>query len=52
MKGRKTDISEWGNKLYQDIHEKKQIDVIGTAIPYYMWANRGLGEMLVWMNAE
>jgi len=41
---------DWKEKLYRPVksnYTKKQI----TAIPYCAWANREVGEMLVWINS-
>lgn len=38
-----------GAALY-DSGEPRYEPVVLTAIPYYAWANRGLGEMSVWIN--
>lgn len=40
--------AEWGN-LYQATSGARQ-SVPVTAIPYFMWANRGEGEMLIWIR--
>jgi len=44
--------SEWENQLYltdvEELYEETKI----TLIPYYCWANRSLGEMLVWLDKE
>jgi DUF1680 family protein len=35
---------------YTDLHQKLEKEKVGlTAIPYYAWANRGRGEMAVWL---
>jgi DUF1680 family protein len=36
------------------IHIKGHLDEIGhlTLIPYYLWSNRGVGEMKVWFHVE
>lgn len=43
------DDSNWGNNLYK-ITPPKETDIQLTAVPYYLWNNRGLGEMRVWIN--
>nr|WP_319775806.1 beta-L-arabinofuranosidase domain-containing protein [uncultured Sphaerochaeta sp.] len=51
LPGYSRDLSQWEDTLYQDIspaHEKRML----TAIPYYTWSNRDLGEMLVWIRAR
>ncbi|MDT8390264.1 MAG: glycoside hydrolase family 127 protein [Lentisphaeria bacterium] len=43
------DTTDWGESLYRSVSpsfKKKRI----IAIPYYVWANRELGEMVVWIN--
>lgn len=42
---------DWGDTLYRpavSIFKKRHI----TAVPYYAWANREPGEMLVWINRK
>ena len=52
-KGKKLVISQsWGNKLYQ-VDAKDTFEEIDlTFIPYHLWANRSVGEMMVWVNRE
>ena len=40
----------WSGKLYRPVESEA---LVGTmkAIPYFMWANRGEGEMLVWIGS-
>lgn len=45
----KEDISE--NSLYRSYKGDQEIVDI-KAIPYYLWANRGLNEMMVWMRVQ
>lgn len=45
---RKTD-EEWEGQLYRPLSPKWSRTKI-RAVPYYCFANRGRGEMLVWMN--
>lgn len=48
--GKKRKISGWENQLYKEgCFEMEEYHI--TAIPYYLWANRGDGEMTVFMNA-
>lgn len=52
-KGKKQVIKDsWENSLYKvredATYEEKEI----TFIPYHMWANRSVGEMMVWVNAD
>jgi len=45
------DTADWGDTLYRPANptfSKQRI----AAIPYYVWANRELGEMLVWINQK
>ena len=37
-------------KLYMDYAPAKESPVCLRLIPYYAWANRGAGEMTVWMR--
>jgi uncharacterized protein len=39
----------WGNRLYQPAELEKSVPARVQAIPYCLWANRGAGEMLVWI---
>ena len=39
----------WKDALYQEASTQAQ-PVTVTAIPYYLWGNRGFGEMCVWLN--
>lgn len=39
------------DKLYDEAPPEKK-DCLLSAIPYYMWGNRGIGEMRVWMIEE
>ena len=41
------DTSDWENNLYLPKPSMKQMDV--TAIPYYAWCNREVGQMAVWV---
>ena len=43
------DTREWKGALYQTNRSELHPCEI-TAIPYFMWANRGEGEMLVWIR--
>lgn len=40
----------WENALYRPVVLNDFEDVIVTAIPYYAWGNRQVGEMTVWVN--
>jgi DUF1680 family protein len=46
---KRRDASRWENTLYQTAQSRSKIVPI-KAIPYYAWANRALGEMLVWIR--
>ena len=37
--------------LYMPVAESKREKAVMTLIPYYLWNNRGEGEMTVWMNS-
>jgi len=41
--------TDWEDELYKPLFLKKK-KVRIKAIPYYTWANRNTGEMLVWIN--
>ncbi len=43
------DRRDWKGILYRPAGSGKQVITI-KAIPYFMWANRGEGEMLVWIR--
>lgn len=48
-KGQKRATASWEGKLYQPVKtEKVEIPIKG--VPYFLWANRGHGEMQVWIN--
>lgn len=43
------DPAGWENALYRpNVHATRAVAI--KAIPYYAWANRGAGEMLVWLR--
>ncbi|HEX2944354.1 MAG TPA: beta-L-arabinofuranosidase domain-containing protein [Clostridia bacterium] len=44
--------SGWENKLYRPLAPEEERETRFTAIPYYLWANRGQGEMLVWCRLK
>ncbi len=49
-KGEKIINSSWGNELYKPARiETGPVDL--TAIPYFLWGNRGENEMIVWLKA-
>lgn len=39
----------WGSSLYKSLKKDEELVDI-KAIPYFLWANRGLNEMLVWVR--
>lgn len=45
------DDSGWENVLYRPFAQKGKVIEI-KAIPYYLWANRGIGEMQVWTRCR
>ena len=49
--GKRLDISDsWQDNLYAFDAKPQYKDVDITMIPYFAWANRGEGEMAVWVN--
>lgn len=40
----------WDGELYRPLGQSRPRPVRLTAIPYFMWGNRGEGEMLVWIR--
>jgi DUF1680 family protein len=44
------DASEWQGALYQRQGASPKVPSSITAIPYFLWANRAPGEMLVWIR--
>lgn len=40
----------WGDSLYKADAAAVKVPVAARFIPYYAWANRGLGEMAVWVR--
>lgn len=51
LKGYVSDMEDWGSPLYRDNRAAKRKAAEVTAVPYHLWGNRGLGEMLIWMQA-
>ncbi len=50
FEGRKIADAGWGDELYKPAKlETKPVEL--TAIPYYLWGNRGENEMIVWLKA-
>ena len=50
-KARRRDRSGWGGRLYRAERSKTKT-VPFKAVPYALWANRGLGEMRVWIRSD
>ena len=48
-KGEKIISMGWGDELYKPVKIETKQTVL-TAIPYYLWGNRGENEMLVWLK--
>jgi len=48
--GRQFRIDEWDNSLYRFERPNKYEEKILKYIPYYLWNNRGVGEMAVWTH--
>ena len=46
------DDAGWADALYRSRRKPGETPRTVTAIPYCCWANRGAGEMIVWMNAR
>ncbi len=47
--GQRVDAASWGNELYRQAAPARE-PVNLRAIPYALWANRGEGEMRVWLR--
>lgn len=43
-------VEDWGDELYSTYKEYTYKDQELRMIPYYAWANRGIGEMIVWVK--
>ena len=50
LKGFRRELPEEGAPLYSDYAPAKESPVTLKFIPYYAWANRGEGEMSVWVR--
>ena len=48
-RARRRDTADWGANLYRPCASQDKECTL-TAIPYYLWANREPGEMLVWVR--
>lgn len=46
--GFKRDASDWSGELYRQMSSPQKAVTV-KAVPYYLWGNRGFGEMLVWI---
>ena len=44
--------SDWAHQLYQPADTSAPTPVQLTAVPYAIWGNRGLGEMIVWIDSS
>jgi DUF1680 family protein len=44
--------TDWEHRLYQPADMSAPRPVRLTAVPYAIWGNRGLGEMVVWINSS
>jgi hypothetical protein len=42
----------WEGQLYQPVEASKPTPVPLTAVPYAVWGNRGMGEMIVWIDTS
>ena len=49
---RRDDSANWGDALYRPVGQSTTQPIRITAIPYFMWANRGAEEMLLWIRRE
>ena len=50
-KARQPKLGGWANALYRfESSDVEEIEVL--AIPYFLWANREPGEMIVWLNRD
>ena len=47
--GARVDLTAWGESLYQN-HPPPQVPSHLTAVPYYIWCNRGPNPMQVWLK--
>ncbi|MBD2867636.1 glycoside hydrolase family 127 protein [Paenibacillus arenilitoris] len=44
------ELPQWGSQLYRTDSGASLKPAVATFIPYYAWANRGKGEMAVWVK--
>ncbi|WP_256761853.1 glycoside hydrolase family 127 protein [Cohnella sp. WQ 127256] len=49
-KGVKIPSTDWGNQLYKSEKRGQSLPTTVKFIPYFAWANRGRGEMAVWVR--
>ncbi len=49
--GLRRETQVWGDQLYRSAKSEK-VETTLRAIPYFLWANRGVGEMVVWVKSE
>jgi DUF1680 family protein len=54
VQGSAIDVGPWGEQLYRPapVESEPGAKVALTAVPYYAWANRGAGEMRVWIPRQ
>ncbi len=53
VSGTRLDVSAWDeNELYRPWNGTKEVPCTMKLLPYFLWNNRGEGEMLVWMRAR
>lgn len=43
-------VEDWAEELYRPAADIQNENVAVTFIPYFAWANRGIGEMAVWVR--
>lgn len=51
FEGLRHDVSEWSDELYKQA-STGLTPVSVRAVPYYLWGNRGFGEMIVWLRKK
>jgi len=45
-------LKDWSNDECYSFAQSEYEEVEVKAVPYYAWGNRGVGEMMVWLNEE
>ncbi len=50
--GRRLPVDGWNGDLYRPANVKKDSPVKLTAVPYCVWGNRKVGEMVVWIRSD